>query len=58
MPDDRSSDRGDALIHDPHGGMQRLLAIMARLRDPDLGCPWVLVQDFDSIAPLWIEEDY
>ncbi|MBB6599917.1 nucleoside triphosphate pyrophosphohydrolase [Luteimonas sp. MC1825] len=38
--------------------MQRLLAIMARLRDPDGGCPWDLEQDFASIAPYTIEEAY
>ena len=38
--------------------MQRLLTIMARLRDPDGGCPWDLAQDFASIAPYTIEEAY
>ena len=46
----------EALLHDPAGGMPRLLAIMARLRDPDRGCPWDLEQDFASIAPYTIEE--
>ena len=46
----------DALIHDPEGGMPRLLAIMARLRDPLTGCPWDIEQDFASIAPYTIEE--
>lgn len=35
-----------------------LLAIMARLRDPERGCPWDLKQDFASIAPYTIEEAY
>ncbi|ANB18765.1 nucleoside triphosphate pyrophosphohydrolase [Dokdonella koreensis] len=35
-----------------------LLTIMARLRDPDGGCPWDLEQDFDTIAPYTIEEAY
>ena len=35
-----------------------LLAIMARLRDPQRGCPWDLKQDFASIAPYTIEEAY
>ena len=48
----------DALIHDPDGGLPRLLAIMARLRDPDTGCPWDIEQDFASIAPYTIEEGY
>jgi nucleoside triphosphate diphosphatase len=36
--------------------IDRLLEIMARLRDPDGGCPWDIVQDFRSIAPYTIEE--
>jgi len=36
----------------------RLLAIMARLRDPNGGCPWDLAQDFASIAPFTIEEAF
>jgi MazG family protein len=35
-----------------------LLTIMARLRNPDGGCPWDLQQDFTSIAPYTIEEAY
>ena len=35
-----------------------LLQIMARLRDPDGGCPWDLEQDFSSIAPYTLEEAY
>lgn len=31
---------------------------MARLRDPDNGCPWDLEQDFASLAPYAIEEAY
>ena len=48
----------DALLHDPDGGLPRLIAIMARLRDPDRGCPWDIEQDFASIAPYTIEEAY
>ena len=51
MPDDQ-------LIHDPNGGMPRLLEIMRRLRDPQTGCPWDIEQDFASIAPYTIEEAY
>ncbi len=36
----------------------RLLAIMARLRDPEHGCPWDREQDFATIAPYTIEEAY
>jgi ATP diphosphatase len=35
-----------------------LLRIMAKLRDPDGGCPWDVQQDFNSIAPYTIEEAY
>lgn len=38
--------------------LDRLLSIMARLRDPDAGCEWDLAQDFASIAPYTIEEAY
>ena len=38
--------------------IDRLLAIMARLRDPGSGCEWDLAQDFASIAPYTIEEAY
>ncbi len=36
--------------------IQRLLAIMVRLRDPETGCPWDIEQNFRSIAPYTIEE--
>jgi ATP diphosphatase len=36
----------------------RLLAIMARLRDPERGCPWDRAQSFATIAPYTIEEAY
>ncbi len=35
-----------------------LLEIMARLREPETGCPWDIRQDFRSIAPYTIEEAY
>ena len=36
----------------------RLLNIMAKLRDPDDGCPWDVEQTFATIAPYTIEEAY
>ena len=48
----------DDLIHNEDAGIERLLEIMRRLRDPDTGCPWDIEQDFDSIAPYTIEEAY
>ena len=38
--------------------LDRLLAIMAQLRDPEHGCPWDRAQDFATIAPYTIEEAY
>ncbi len=38
--------------------IDRLLKVMARLRDPQDGCPWDLEQDFKSIAPYTVEEAY
>jgi tetrapyrrole methylase family protein/MazG family protein/ATP diphosphatase len=38
--------------------ISRLLQIMARLRDPQRGCPWDLEQSFRTIAPYTIEEAY
>ncbi len=39
-------------------GMQRLLAVMRRLRDPASGCPWDLAQDSRSLARYTLEEAY
>ena len=38
--------------------IDRLLAIMRQLRNPDGGCEWNLAQDFSTIAPYTIEEAY
>ena len=38
--------------------IERLLGIMARLRDPEVGCPWDRAQDLRSIAPHTLEEAY
>lgn len=40
------------------GTIDRLLEIMARLRDPEHGCPWDVEQSFATIAPYTIEEAY
>lgn len=46
------------------GGLEKgytlgeLLAVMARLRDKDSGCPWDIAQSFATIAPYTIEEAY
>ena len=46
------------LAHRKDGGIERLLHIMRRLRDPLTGCPWDIEQTFASIAPYTIEEAY
>ncbi len=38
--------------------LNRLLSTMARLRDPERGCPWDVEQTFATIAPYTIEEAY
>ncbi|HTK85152.1 MAG TPA: nucleoside triphosphate pyrophosphohydrolase, partial [Patescibacteria group bacterium] len=38
--------------------MQKLLEVMARLRNPEGGCPWDLAQNFKTIVPYTIEEAY
>ena len=38
--------------------LDRLLAVMARLRDPQNGCPWDREQSFATIAPYTLEEAY
>ena len=45
-------------ITDDKTPVEALKAIMAKLRDPDGGCPWDLEQDFKTIAPHTIEEAY
>ena len=39
-------------------GLQDLLRVMERLRDPDNGCPWDQAQDFETIVPSTLEECY
>lgn len=46
----------DRLAHDSNAGINRLLEIMARLRDPATGCPWDIEQSFATIAPYTLEE--
>ncbi|NBX65638.1 MAG: nucleoside triphosphate pyrophosphohydrolase [Proteobacteria bacterium] len=39
-------------------GIKALIDVMAKLRDPNGGCPWDLEQTFESITPYTIEEAY
>ena len=45
-------------MSEPPAAITELLAVMARLRDPQRGCAWDRAQDFASIAPYTIEEAY
>lgn len=56
MPLPHSDDASDQLVRDPAGGIDRLLEIMRRLRDPVRGCPWDIEQDFASVLPYTLEE--
>ena len=38
--------------------IEKLLEVMANLRNPESGCPWDCQQDFASIAPYTVEEAY
>ena len=38
--------------------VNRLLEIMASLRDPETGCPWDIKQTFETIVPYTLEEAY
>ena len=38
--------------------IEELIGIMARLRDPERGCPWDRIQTFRTIASYTIEEAY
>ena len=42
----------------PEEAVTALLGLMARLRDPQRGCPWDREQTFRTIAPYTIEEAY
>ncbi|MBU6156021.1 MAG: nucleoside triphosphate pyrophosphohydrolase [Alphaproteobacteria bacterium] len=44
--------------NDDPRSIQTLLAIMARLRNPETGCPWDIEQTFATIAPYTLEEAY
>ena len=42
----------------PSRDINRLIEIMAALREPDSGCAWDLAQSFETIVPYTIEESY
>nr|WP_242011208.1 nucleoside triphosphate pyrophosphohydrolase [Acetobacter fallax] len=48
----------DAAATDAAHELKRLLEVMAKLRDPETGCPWDIAQTPETIAPYAIEEAY
>ncbi|GEM76470.1 nucleoside triphosphate pyrophosphohydrolase [Vibrio sagamiensis] len=38
--------------------IEKLESIMTQLRNPEVGCPWDIKQNFDTIVPHTIEETY
>lgn len=50
--------RSSSVLEDIKVPLDRLVQIMARLRDPERGCEWDTVQTFATIAPYTIEEAY
>jgi MazG family protein len=57
MPD-TSNDNTKQFPDGRDGDIADLIEVMRRLRQPDGGCPWDIVQTFDTIAPYTIEEAY
>jgi ATP diphosphatase len=45
-------------MSEPESAITALIALMARLRDPQSGCPWDQKQTFATVAPFTIEEAY
>ena len=45
-----------ATLQIPHDALQELIAVVAKLRDPDGGCPWDLEQTHQSLVPYVLEE--
>lgn len=46
------------MSHPHSGAMQALLELMAKLRDPQTGCPWDRKQTLQSLVPHTLEEAY
>lgn len=46
------------MVQNELSGFHKLLAVVARLRDPENGCPWDLKQTHQSLRPYILEEAY
>ena len=59
QPIEKASIRANAVSLSRNGqATQAMLDVMAKLRNPEGGCPWDLEQNFATIAPYTIEEAY
>lgn len=52
------TDKGTHMPSSPSSEFERLKSIMAKLRDPDGGCPWDIEQTSETIARYTLEEAY
>jgi MazG family protein len=55
---DKAMEKSAARLARNARATQAVLDVMARLRDPQHGCPWDVEQNFRTIAPYTIEEAY
>ncbi|GAA5218409.1 nucleoside triphosphate pyrophosphohydrolase [Corallincola platygyrae] len=46
------------MANDENQAINKLIDVMAKLRDPNGGCPWDLKQNFSTIVPYTLEEAY
>ena len=58
QPTVNTEKKGPETVARNGAAMQAVLDVMARLRDPNGGCPWDVEQTFATIAPYTIEEAY
>mgnify|MGYP000296263631 CR=1 FL=1 len=55
---DKTTEKSSEALSRNATATQAMLDVMARLRDPQRGCPWDIEQNFATIAPYTIEEAY
>src|SRR5215510_16484763 len=58
MPGQATEKAKENMLSRNAAATQAVLDVMARLRDPERGCPWDIEQTFATIAPYTIEEAY
>ncbi|MBY0568133.1 MAG: nucleoside triphosphate pyrophosphohydrolase [Hyphomonadaceae bacterium] len=58
QPIEKAKERGAETLARNAAATQAVLDVMAKLRDPNGGCPWDVEQNFRTIAPYTIEEAY